>query len=216
MKTLIFITILILLLFTPNKNIQNKQKNNISQNNEINIKHNSIEQKNNNFIINKENNDKNDDDNNDNNNNYYYKETNTKNNKSKLKIGKIEIEKLKINENLYQINSQENNIDKHITILKESIMPEKENSIVFIAAHSGTGKIAYFKNLDHLQKGDIIKLTINNKTYFYNVKEKWEKEKDGFINITKDKEKQLILTTCSPNNKKKQLIVNCIEKESIQ
>lgn len=129
-------------------------------------------------------------------------------------IGYIKIEKLNINEKLYKINSSENNVDKHVTILKESVLPDKENSIVFIAAHSGTGDIAYFKDLDKLKIRDNIILNINKKNYTYTVKEMWEDPKNGYININKEKEKQLILTTCSPNNSKKQLIVNCIEKES--
>ena len=129
-------------------------------------------------------------------------------------IGYIKIDKLNINEKLYKINSTENNVDKHVTILKESVLPDKENSIVFIAAHSGTGDIAYFKDLDKLKIRDKIILNINKKNYTYTVKEMWEDPKNGYININKEKEKQLILTTCSPNNSKKQLIVNCIEKES--
>jgi len=129
-------------------------------------------------------------------------------------IGYIKIDKLNINEKLYKINSSENNVDKHVTILKESVLPDKENSIVFIAAHSGTGDIAYFKDLDKLKIRDNIILNINKKNYTYTVKEMWEDPKNGYININKEKEKQLILTTCSPNNSKKQLIVNCIEKES--
>lgn len=129
-------------------------------------------------------------------------------------IGYIKIDKLNINEKLYKINSSENNVDKHVTILKESVLPDKENSIVFIAAHSGTGDIAYFKDLDKLKIRDNIILNINKKNYTYTVKEMWEDPKNEYININKEKEKQLILTTCSPNNSKKQLIVNCIEKES--
>ena len=137
-----------------------------------------------------------------------------KKNNNKEEIGSIKISKLNINEKLYRIGSEENNVDKHITILKESIFPNKENSIVFIAAHSGTGEIAYFKDLDKLKPGDIVILELNNKHYTYSVKNYWEEKKNGYINVNKEESNQLILTTCSPNNMNKQLIVNCIEKES--
>ena len=140
---------------------------------------------------------------------YKYKE-----NKENDIIGYLKIESLNINEKLYKIESPENNVDKHVTILKESILPDNDNSIIFIAAHSGTGNIAYFKNLDKIKENSLVELKINNKKYNYIVKEIWEDPKNGYININKEKEKQLILTTCSPNNNKKQLIVNCIEKES--
>ena len=79
------------------------------------------------------------------------------------KIGYLQIDSIKIKEPIYEINSKENNIEEHVTILKESILPENDNSIVFIAAHSGTGNIAYFKNLDKLNINDLIILKINNK-----------------------------------------------------
>ena len=136
------------------------------------------------------------------------------NNKQNNVIGNIKIKKLNIDEKLYKVESEENNVDKHVTILKESIFPNKENSIIFIAAHSGTGEIAYFKDLNKIEKEDIINLEINNKRYIYTVKDIWEEPKNGYINVNKDDKNQLILTTCSPTNSKKQLIVNCIEKES--
>jgi len=137
-----------------------------------------------------------------------------KSKKANNEIGSIKISSINIDEKLYKLDSEENNVDKHITLLKESIFPDNENSIVFIAAHSGTGDIAYFKDLDKLRKGDIIILEINNKSYKYIVKNSWEEKKNGYINVNKEDENQLILTTCSPNNMNKQLIVNCIEKES--
>lgn len=129
-------------------------------------------------------------------------------------IGYLEINKINLKEKLYNINSKENNIEQNITILKESILPDKDNSIMFIAAHSGIGKIAYFEELDELKPNDEIILNINNKTYKYIVKEYWEEKKNGYINVNKESKKQLILTTCSPNKDNYQLIINCIEKES--
>ena len=38
--------------------------------------------------------------------------------------------------------------------------------------------------------------------------------KNGYINITKNNYKQLILTTCSPEHKDKQLIINAKIKKS--
>ena len=130
------------------------------------------------------------------------------------KIGTIEIKKIQIKEDLYDINSKENTVERHITILKESILPPTKNSIVFLAAHSGTGDIAYFQELDKLRENDEIILTINNKKYEYQVKDIWEEKKNGYINVNKEKENQLILTTCSPTKDNYQLVINCIQKES--
>lgn len=142
--------------------------------------------------------------------------TNTNNieDNDKDKIGTLIIDKIKLKENLYNINSSKNNIEEHVTILKESIMPDQDNSIIFLAAHSGIGKIAYFEKLDNLQENDLIILNFKDKVYKYKVKSIYEEPKNGYININKEKSSQLILTTCSPKKKDKQLIVNCTEIES--
>lgn len=129
-------------------------------------------------------------------------------------IGKIIIKKINISNYLYNPDSTDNNVNKNITILKESIFPEQDNSIMYIAAHSGTGKLAYFKNLNLLEINDYITLIIKDKKYVYQINKIWEEQKNGYIHIQKDNTKQLILTTCSPNHKDKQLIINSTLKES--
>ena len=135
-------------------------------------------------------------------------------NKDKDIVGTLIIDKIKLKESLYNINSPKNNVNEHVTILKESIMPDQNNSIMFLAAHSGIGKIAFFEELDKLQKNDIIILIYKDKTFKYKVKNIYEQQKNGYIDINKEKLNQLILTTCSPKKKDKQLIVNCTEIES--
>ena len=130
-------------------------------------------------------------------------------------IGEIIIPKINIDKPLFRVQSPENNIEKNITILKESIFPDKDNSIMLLAAHSGTGEIAYFNDLDKLTIEDEIILIINKTKYIYKVNNIWEEKKNGYININKENKKQLVLTTCSPNKEGYQLVINCIEKESI-
>ncbi len=136
----------------------------------------------------------------------------TKENKQET-IGNIIINKINLNKPLYPINNNKNNIEENIQILKESILPPNKNSIIFLAAHSGTSNISYFNKLNQLKINDIINLTINNKDYIYIIKDIYKQKKNGYININKEKNNQLILTTCDPINDKYQLIINCIEKE---
>ena len=130
-------------------------------------------------------------------------------------FGIIIINKINLKEELFPINSIENTIERHVSILKDSTYPEENNSLMIIAAHSGIGPIAYFQELDKLELNDEIILIIKNKKYIYKVKDIWEEKKNGYININKENKKQLILTTCSPNKEGYQLVINCIEKESI-
>ncbi len=133
---------------------------------------------------------------------------NTPNIKEEKPIGKIIIKKINLYEEIYSINSSNNTIEKHVTILNNSIDPSIENSIMFLAAHSGTGKIAYFNRLNELNIKDLIILEYNNITYHYIVDNIWEQKKDGTISVPKEDKNQLILTTCSPNKKNMQLIIS--------
>lgn len=123
-------------------------------------------------------------------------------------IGNITIHKLGLQKPLYKIDSKKNNVDENITILKESTFPDQEKSILVMAAHSGNSNVSYFENLNKLKKSDQIKITYLNEEYTYEITTIWEEDKNGFIHIAKDNKKQLILTTCSPNHKNKQLIIS--------
>ena len=62
-------------------------------------------------------------------------------------IGNIIIDKINLNKPLYNINNNKNNIEENIEVLKESILPPNNNSIIFLAAHSGTSNISYFNEI---------------------------------------------------------------------
>ena len=134
----------------------------------------------------------------------------TKINIENTTYGTLIINKINLNEELFPINSEENTIERHVSILNGSNYPE----LMIIAAHSGIGPIAYFQELDKLEINDEIILIIENNKSIYKIKDIWEEKKNGYINFNKEKEKQLILTTCSPNKEGYQLVINCIEKES--
>lgn len=146
--------------------------------------------------------------------NTMYNNTNTISESETEIIGELIISKINLNKQLYKKESKKNNVDENITILEESIEPSQENSIMFLAAHSGTGKIAYFEDLDELKRNDEIILKYKNKTYYYQVDEIWEMKKTGTIIVPKKENKQLILTTCSPTKENYQLIIDCTIKES--
>ena len=129
-------------------------------------------------------------------------------------IGNIIINKIGINKPLYSINSNHNNIEENITILDGSIYPDRNNSILFIAAHSGTGEIAFFNDLDKLKINDEIIINYNNKKYTYQINNIYEQQKNGYISGIRENKKQLVLTTCCPNKDNCQLIINSTEKES--
>lgn len=129
-------------------------------------------------------------------------------------IGYLKIEKINLSQPLYKKESIHNNVEENITILEESIMPTEKESIVFLAAHSGTGPIAYFEKLKDLALGDTIELKYKNNIYVYKVINIWEEPKTGYIHVNKNKNNQLILTTCSPENDNNQLVINSIQEKN--
>lgn len=132
-------------------------------------------------------------------------------------IAKLVIPKINLDKPIYSLNSKLNNVEKNVTILEGSILPNNDNSIIFLAAHSGNGGIAYFNNLDKLKLNDNIIFQYNNYRYYYIINSIFEEDKDGDIEINITSKNQLVLTTCSKTDSKKQLIVNSnlIKKEEI-
>ncbi len=140
-------------------------------------------------------------------NNYISKPV-VKNNMKDDIIGVLNIPKINFKMGFYNYNSKENNVNKNITLLNNTL-PDKKNSTMIIAAHSGNSYLGYFKNLDKLDINDNIEIYYNNKKYHYIVDNIYEEEKDGTIEINKNsKDTTLILTTCS-KKKDKQLIIFC-------
>lgn len=130
-----------------------------------------------------------------------------------MPIGFLIIENISLNNPIYSKNSKLNNIEQNVTIIKDSSNLEDNNSLFILAAHSGTGKIAYFNNLNKLKINDEIKLIMYKKEYIFIITNIFEQDKNGHINIVKKNKSQLILTTCSTNNKNKQLIIESTKKE---
>jgi len=124
-------------------------------------------------------------------------------------IMNIKIEKIGINNSIYDKGTKENDIDKNVIILEDSDYPDKLYGTVLIGAHSGTGSKAYFKNLNKLAVGDTITLTYNNKTYNYKINKISKDDKDGKIRIDYGtKANRLILYTCYPGDKKSYLVIS--------
>lgn len=66
-------------------------------------------------------------------------------------IAQLIIDKISINNYIYSYDSINNTVEKNVELLAGSTFPDKENSIVFLAAHSGNSNISYFNNLDRLK-----------------------------------------------------------------
>lgn len=123
-------------------------------------------------------------------------------------VGVLEIPKINLRKGFTSIDDKNNDVNKNIEVLKESDMPNVVGGNLIIAGHSGTGRIAYFNNINKLTNKDVINIYYNNKKYIYEVVYKYEIDKKGIMNIRKDKNKTtLTLITCSTSNEKKQIVI---------
>lgn len=125
-----------------------------------------------------------------------------------MPIARLEINHLDIHNNIYRLDSIHNTVEENVQLLEGSVFPDSTSSIVFLAAHSGNSNISYFEKLINIKLGDQIYLYYQNQEYIYKVYDIYEVNKDGDIEVNKTEKHQLVLTTCSPRNIHKQLIVN--------
>lgn len=125
----------------------------------------------------------------------------------------ISIPKINLRKYIYQENSPRNNVNQNVTLLAGSTLPDHNDSIIFLAAHSGSGNNAYFNNLKNLSINDKVTLFYNNKEYTYKIIKIREVPKNGYIRGSRNSNKELILTTCSDKKNKQLIVYSILEKE---
>lgn len=129
-------------------------------------------------------------------------------------IAALRIPKIGLEKGLCAKGTSCNNVNKNIQILKDSDYPDVENGNFMLAAHSGSGKTAFFKELVNLELNDEVSVYYDGNLYTYKVINTYDIEKTGKANIVRNSEKTtLTLITCRPKTNK-QIIFICelIEK----
>ena len=122
-------------------------------------------------------------------------------------IGVLEIPKINLKRGFLSIDNPDNTVSKNIQVIKESDMPDVENGLLIIAGHSGTGRLAFFKELHKLSDMDKVYIYYKNTKYTYTVIDKYEVEKTGRALIKRKKNiTSLALITCNQEDKTKQII----------
>ena len=122
-------------------------------------------------------------------------------------IGNLEIPKINLNRGFVDINSEDNNISKNVTIVNSSDMPDVDKGNFILAAHSGSAYISYFNDLYKLNKGDYAYVTYKGVKYTYQITNIYTQPKTGQVGIYRDYEKTtLTLVTCTNFDKTTQTI----------
>lgn len=122
-------------------------------------------------------------------------------------IGSLEIPKIGFKRGFVDINSRDNHVNKNITVIKTSNYPNVDKGNFIIAGHSGSGPLAFFKNLYQLKEGDTAVVNYQNVKYTYRITKIYLQERIGRIAIYRDYSKNtLTLITCTKDNKTKQTV----------
>ena len=84
-------------------------------------------------------------------------------------IGVLEIPSIGVKRGFLNINDKNNVVNKNIQVIEKSDMPDIKNGNLIIAAHSGSGRVSYFKNLYKLATSDTAYIHYNGVKYTYSV-----------------------------------------------
>ena len=122
-------------------------------------------------------------------------------------VGTLEIPKINVKRGFLNLESQYNNVDYNVTVIKGSNFPDVEKGNLILAAHSGPCSYCYFDKLYKLSKGDIAYVTYGGNKYSYKIVDIYEVKKTGTVAIYRDYSKKVLtLITCTRNSKTKQTV----------
>lgn len=125
-------------------------------------------------------------------------------------IGAIEIPSIGLKRGLVSPYSKSNNVNKNIQFIKPYHMPNEDNKVMILAAHSGNSKVSHFNKLKYVNLNDLVHIYYKNKKYKYKIIDKYQIKKTGHFNMKEYEDKTiLVLLTCNPVNLKKQIVVIC-------
>ncbi len=122
-------------------------------------------------------------------------------------IAILEIPSINLKRGLVDYNSKYNNIKYNIQIIEHSEMPNVENSNLILAGHNGTSNVSFFKDLYKLKEDSLIYLYYDGYKYIYKLNNSYDTNKDGNVEIIRNRYKNTItLITCKRNTKDKQTV----------
>lgn len=121
--------------------------------------------------------------------------------------GVIEIPRIELKRGFYNTDSKYNTIEKNVTMVQGSTMPDVDKGNLILMAHSGDSYISYFAYLYVLGVGDNVYITYNGVKYHYRIVNIYYVEKNGMVLVTRDLEKTcLTLITCTKDDDTSQTV----------
>lgn len=122
-------------------------------------------------------------------------------------IGILEINKINLKRGFLNLESPYNNVNKNITLIEHSTMPDVDKGNLILAAHSGNCWVCYFDKLYTLSTGDKASVTYNGYKYTYELKNVYNVPKTGSVEVKRDINKTVLtLITCTHGSDTEQTV----------
>ena len=122
-------------------------------------------------------------------------------------IGYLENPKIGLYRGFVDMDSVANNVQINLQIIKPSNYPDVEKGNFILAAHSGNGYNAYFKDLYKLSNDDNAYVYYNNKKYTYKITNIYTQAKVGRLSVYRKKDTtSLTLITCTKDDESTQTV----------
>ncbi len=121
-------------------------------------------------------------------------------------IGYLKIPEISLDRGFTALDNPYNYVDYNIQLINGSSMPNVKNGNLILAGHSGISS-AVFDKLHNLNLGFDASITYRGKVYNYKCVDIYYVEKDGTVEIKRNKDKNVLtLITCTYKSKTKQTV----------
>lgn len=122
-------------------------------------------------------------------------------------IGTLEIPKLSLKRGFLNLDSPYNNVNRNVTLIENSTMPDVPNGNIILAAHSGNCWVCYFDKLYKLSIGDKASINYNGYKYNYELKDIYNVAKTGMVEVKRNPSKTVLtLITCTHGSDTEQTV----------
>ena len=129
-------------------------------------------------------------------------------------IAVLEISAINLRRGLYEKNDPNNNVNRNIYILKDTVLPDESDvSHIILASHSGNSYISYFKNLYKLDINDEVYFYYKNTKYVYSIYKIYEVDKTGNVELKITNNSDITLITCKGNLNKQIVVIGTLKSK---
>lgn len=129
-------------------------------------------------------------------------------------VAALEIPAIELRRGLLNRDDPNNNVNKNIYMLKDTVLPDESDvSHIILASHSGNSYISYFKNLYKVDINDEVYFYYKNTKYVYSIYKIYEVDKTGNVELKITNNSDITLITCKGNLNKQIVVIGTLKSK---